>query len=52
MIGDSLDNYNTATGVAFIASLGVTFGAGEVFYWLIDKPSQVLAKIVFAWILE
>ncbi|TKA76570.1 hypothetical protein B0A55_04068 [Friedmanniomyces simplex] len=52
MIGDSMDGYSKATGIAFIACLLVTVGAGEVFYWLVDKPSQKFARLVFAWMLE
>ncbi|KAK3117330.1 hypothetical protein LTR53_001447 [Teratosphaeriaceae sp. CCFEE 6253] len=52
MIGDSMDGYAKATGIAFIACLGVTLAAGEVFYWLFDRSSQKLARIVFAWIRE
>ncbi|KAK5717702.1 hypothetical protein LTR15_008541 [Elasticomyces elasticus] len=52
MIGDSMDGYSKAVGIAFIACLLVTVAAGEVFYWLIDKPSQKLARMVFTWMLE
>jgi len=50
--GDSLTVYPRATGIAFIACLLVTGAAGEVFYWLIDKPSQKCARILFAWLRE
>ncbi|KAH9843286.1 hypothetical protein Tdes44962_MAKER07543 [Teratosphaeria destructans] len=52
MMGDSLDGYSRATGVAFISCLLVTAAAGEAFYWFIDLPSQKFARVVFAWIRE
>ncbi|KAK5125518.1 hypothetical protein LTR85_000629 [Meristemomyces frigidus] len=52
MMNGSLDDYANATGVAFISTLLVTLAAGEAFYWLIDKPSQKFAHILFAWIRE
>lgn len=52
MCNGSLDDYANATGIAFIATLLVTLAAGEAFYWLIDKPSQKFAHMVFAWIRE
>ncbi|KAK5135922.1 hypothetical protein LTR08_004380 [Meristemomyces frigidus] len=51
-IVDSMTDFPSASGIAFIASLLVTIVAGEVFYWLIDKPSQTFARILFAWIRE
>ena len=52
MIGNSMDAYTKASGIAFIACLAVTAAAGEAFFWLIDKPSQKFAHLVFAWIRE
>ncbi|KAK4540001.1 hypothetical protein LTR36_009899 [Oleoguttula mirabilis] len=52
MMNGSLDDYAHATGVVFITTLLVTIAAGEVFYWLIEKPSQKFAHILFAWIRE
>ena len=52
MTGDDLTAYSRATGVAFIVSLLVTAVASEVFYWLIDMPSQKVGRFLFEWIRE
>ncbi|KAK3673539.1 hypothetical protein LTR78_006443 [Recurvomyces mirabilis] len=52
IMNGSIETYSRASGVAFIASLLVTVVAGEVFYWLLDVPSQQFARLAFAWILE
>ncbi|WPG99055.1 Hypothetical protein R9X50_00186000 [Acrodontium crateriforme] len=45
-----LSGYPAATGIAFASTLAVTFAAGEVFYWLIDLPTQQFAKMFFHWL--
>ncbi|KAI6788571.1 hypothetical protein KC361_g8968 [Hortaea werneckii] len=52
IIGDNLDEYTKASGVAFIACLLVTAAAGEVFYQTIDRGSKSFAHLVWAWIRE
>ncbi|KAF2861981.1 hypothetical protein K470DRAFT_269501 [Piedraia hortae CBS 480.64] len=52
IIGGSMDTYAKASAVAFIVCLLVTIGAGEVFYWVIDWPTQRFACVVFDWIRE
>lgn len=41
-----------AQGVSFIACLVTTVAAGEAYYWLIDRPSQILARITWKWMRE
>lgn len=50
--GSSLAGYDRASGVAFIVSLLVTLATGELFYWLIDLPSQRVGRFLFTWIRE
>ncbi|GAB7362960.1 hypothetical protein MBLNU230_g3256t1 [Neophaeotheca triangularis] len=51
-MGEDLANYESATGIAFIATLLVTLAAGEVFYWVFERPTKVFARFVFDWIRE
>ena len=49
---DTMSAYPSATGIAFIACLLVTAVAGEIFYWVFDKPAGKGARMFFTWLRE